>query len=51
LNSVFGNAKGVINKSTEISYNTAGTTIAWMHDIVGRAWPSAHAEHGAVKCI
>ena len=22
-----------------------------MYDIVGRAWPSAHAEHGAVKCI
>jgi len=22
-----------------------------MHDIVGRAWPSTHAEHGAVTCI
>ena len=23
----------------------------WMHDIVGRAWPSAGAEHGSVKCL
>jgi len=23
----------------------------WMHDIVGQAWVSAHAEHGPVACI
>ena len=23
----------------------------WMHNIKGWTWPSAHAEHGAVKCI
>jgi len=30
---------------------TSNINTRWMHAIVGWAWPSARAEHGAVKCL